>query len=293
LADGLRTQGFPYLSSPTVAATTPLAPTDRLSVGSRASRPAQMCPHAGGATRLWADVAPSRTGRGRAVRPRVCALRRKFSPGWPDQGSGLSPPSTAGPGPPRASRPGRSWRAEPDAPDAYGGLGTGGSGLGRPRSAELQGLTRRWPEPLVYTLGQRRYSPVLPVGPTTNGRPSMFSQPAPVRILGMEVLLGVELCVLTAFVLYGWGPEGYRTWRRRKQRRRSRVSVAARPAVGARPSVGARPALRARPSVGARPAVGERPAPRARRAVGARPAVVMAKRRSPSRGRRADQREMV
>ena len=80
----------------------------------------------------------------------------------------------------------------------------------------------------------------------------MFSQPEHGRVQGMEVLLGVELCTLTGFVIYGWGPEGYRTLQRRKRRRRSRGS-----------------------------------------GVGPQPAYVMAEQRAPSRGPRADQREMV
>ena len=121
---------------------------------------------------------------------------------------------------------------EPDSPDAYGGLGIGGSGLGRPCSAEPQGRTSL-ARAIGLSVGPRRYSPVLPVGPTTKGRPSMFSQAERGRIQGMEVLLGVELCMLTGFVIYGWGPEGYRTLQRRKRRRRSRGS-------GVRPSAGVR-----------------------------------------------------
>ncbi len=45
----------------------------------------------------------------------------------------------------------------------------------------------------------------------------------------MELLLGVELCVLTGFVAYGWGPEGYRTLQRRKRR-----TCAARTDIGLR-----------------------------------------------------------
>ena len=42
-------------------------------------------------------------------------------------------------------------------------------------------------------------------------RASMFSQPEQEIVLRMEVLLGVELFILTFFVLFGWGPEGYRS----------------------------------------------------------------------------------
>ena len=56
-------------------------------VGSRASRPTQLCPQAGGAARLCADCAPSRTGRRRAVRPGSCALRREVAREWDGQGT--------------------------------------------------------------------------------------------------------------------------------------------------------------------------------------------------------------
>jgi hypothetical protein len=53
--------------------------------------------------------------------------------------------------------------------------------------------------------------------------PSTFSQPGQASVLAMGFLLGVELCVLVGFVAYGWGPEGYRSWQRRKRRSRRRV----------------------------------------------------------------------
>ena len=43
-----------------------------------------------------------------------------------------------------------------DSPDAYGGLGIGGSGLGRSWDVTAQDLTSGVPEQLVYTLGPRR-----------------------------------------------------------------------------------------------------------------------------------------
>jgi len=53
--------------------------------------------------------------------------------------------------------------------------------------------------------------------------PTTFSQAEQESVFGMGFLLGLELCALVGFVVYGWGPEGYRTWQRRKRRSRRRV----------------------------------------------------------------------
>lgn len=123
--------------------------------------------------------------------------------------------------------------------------------MNRPCTAESQGLIS-----LARAIGLYGSSAEVPAGigcwSYDQRAASTFSQPEHERVLGMELLLGVELCVLTGFVAYGWGPEGYRTLQRRKRRRRSRVS-----------------------------------------GVGPQAAYAMAERRDPSRGPRADQREMV
>ena len=55
--------------------------------------------------------------------------------------------------------------------------------------------------------------------------PTTFFQPGQGSVLRMGFLLGVELCALVGFVVYGWGPEGYRTWQRRKRRSRRGVGT--------------------------------------------------------------------
>ena len=123
--------------------------------------------------------------------------------------------------------------------------------MSRPCTAESQGLIS-----LARAIGLYVSSAEVPAGSVCwsydQRAASTFSQPEHERVPGMELLLGVELCVLTGFVAYGWGPEGYRTLQRRKRRRRSRVG-----------------------------------------GVGPQAAFVMAERREPSRGPRADQRELV